>query len=97
MNLSAEAIAGEASITGRSTDPHRPRHLPLPCQVQPPQNHAEFNDKCKYEGVKGYFDEDGNYHNVKGQEDTDEKKKYDDVSSLDKTQKLSSDRLESCS
>ncbi len=50
----------------------------------------EFNDKSKYEGVKGYFDEDGNYHNVKGQEDTDEKKKYDDVSSLDKTATIAS-------
>lgn len=50
----------------------------------------EFNDKWKHEGIKGYFDPEGNYHNVKGQEDTDEKKKYDDISSLDKVATIAS-------
>lgn len=50
----------------------------------------EFNDRNKHEFVKGYFDENGNYHNVNNQGNEEEKKKYKDVSSLNKEATIAS-------
>lgn len=45
----------------------------------------KFNDKSKTQIAKGYFDENGVYHDVKdAKKDSKEEKAYDDVSSLDK-------------
>lgn len=50
-----------------------------------------FNDKRKHQFSQGYFDEDGKYHSTKGlEDDSEEKKKFDDISSLDKVATIAS-------
>lgn len=45
----------------------------------------KFNDKSKTQFEKGYFDENGVYHNViNAKKDSEEEKTYDEVSSLNK-------------
>lgn len=50
-----------------------------------------FNEKNNPQLTQGYFDEDGKYHNIKGlDKDSEEKKKYNEISSLNKVATIAS-------